>query len=176
MLLRSLLRSAATAGGVAAARGENPITAFIIPTETKSRTYAKAAGGKAKTTTKGKGKVKETRAGPAADDAAESASLDDINAEFELPTDPLPPTYDPLLDVGPEGRPLFSCVDSFSRVSYRDAPIYVDFRFLGFWDREISLWLVGWLVGLFACGDVMRLVFSVWRSGRRCFRKGFRQG
>ncbi|XP_039140752.1 uncharacterized protein LOC120277940 [Dioscorea cayenensis subsp. rotundata] len=127
MLLRSLLRSAATAGGVAAARGENPITAFIIPTETKSRTYAKAAGGKAKTTTKGKGKVKETRAGPAADDAAESASLDDINAEFELPTDPLPPTYDPLLDVGPEGRPLFSCVDSFSRVSYRDAPIYVDF-------------------------------------------------
>ncbi|KAJ0982743.1 hypothetical protein J5N97_010998 [Dioscorea zingiberensis] len=126
MLLRSLLRSAATAGGAVAERVRSPIAALIVPTDTTSRTFAKAAGGKAKTTTKGKVKVKDSRSGPA-DDAAESSSMDNINAEFELATDPLPVVYDPLLDVGPGGRPLFSRVDSLSRISHRDAPTYVDF-------------------------------------------------
>uniref|UniRef100_A0A0D3GNF9 Small ribosomal subunit protein mS29 n=1 Tax=Oryza barthii TaxID=65489 RepID=A0A0D3GNF9_9ORYZ len=39
----------------------------------------------------------------------------------------MPPTYDPALDVGPGGRPLFAFTDTFASFSRRDANAYVDF-------------------------------------------------
>ncbi|OAY70793.1 28S ribosomal protein S29, mitochondrial [Ananas comosus] len=141
MLLRSLLRSAAASSGGAAAaaatRSPFPrVSDLLYPGgAAASRTYAKAkAKAKAKTTA-GKGKVRakdpravagDSAAAAAGPDAAPSAD-DDLNVEFELPTDPLPVSYDPSLDVGPGGRPLFSFSKTFSPFSHRDARVYVDF-------------------------------------------------
>uniref|UniRef100_A0A452YGB9 Small ribosomal subunit protein mS29 n=1 Tax=Aegilops tauschii subsp. strangulata TaxID=200361 RepID=A0A452YGB9_AEGTS len=59
--------------------------------------------------------------------AASAGGADEIDAEFEMPTDPLPPTYDPALDVGPGGRPLFAFTDTFASFSHRGVNAYVDF-------------------------------------------------
>ncbi|XP_072952437.1 uncharacterized protein [Typha angustifolia] len=132
MLLRSVLRSAATAGGAGGAT-RNPFSPLsdLLPGAGAgaTRSYAKA---KTKATTnKGKVRAKDPR-GVAADDSsagadATSSAGDDLNVEFELPTDPLPVTYDPALDLGPEGRPLFAITKTFSSFTHKDACTYVDF-------------------------------------------------
>ncbi|XP_008795783.2 LOW QUALITY PROTEIN: 28S ribosomal protein S29, mitochondrial [Phoenix dactylifera] len=133
MLLQSLLRSTAAASTAARTRNLSSLRSNLLaPTAVAaaavlSRPYSKA---KTKTTTKGKVRGKDPR-GVSADDAtrpedASSAADDDLNVEFELPTDPLPVTYDPALDVGPGGRPLFSFTKSFSSLGRKDACTYVD--------------------------------------------------
>uniref|UniRef100_A0A0E0E8W8 Small ribosomal subunit protein mS29 n=1 Tax=Oryza meridionalis TaxID=40149 RepID=A0A0E0E8W8_9ORYZ len=101
--------------------------------------YAKAKGGgkpAGATSNRGKVRAKDPR-GVASEEGAAGefegggggagGGGDDLDVEFELPTDPLPPTYDPALDVGPGGRPLFAFTDTFASFSRRDANAYVDF-------------------------------------------------
>ncbi|XP_040382413.1 uncharacterized protein LOC102719882 [Oryza brachyantha] len=142
MLLRSLLRrgsAAATAvGGVGtratAARVADP-PAALASLLLASRSYAKAKGGgkpAGAATNRGKVRAKDPRGvasdeGAAGDFEGGGAGADDLDVEFELPTDPLPPTYDPALDVGPGGRPLFAFTDTFASFSHRNANAYVDF-------------------------------------------------
>ena len=100
--------------------------------------YAKAKGGgkpAASTSNRGKIRVKDPK-GVASEDAsasgessASAGGADEIDAEFEMATDPLPPTYDPALDVGPGGRPLFAFTDTFASFSHRGANAYVDFTY-----------------------------------------------
>ncbi|PKA57420.1 hypothetical protein AXF42_Ash013608 [Apostasia shenzhenica] len=120
-MLRSFLRS----GGAAALR-HRLSSVLPHPPETLSgvsRSYARA-----KTPTKGgKVRAKDPRAAAGHAPAGESSSTDDIKAEFDLPTDPLPVTYDPALDVGPGGRPLFTITDSFSPLTRKQFNTYVDF-------------------------------------------------
>ncbi|RLN35492.1 hypothetical protein C2845_PM03G23630 [Panicum miliaceum] len=101
-----------------------------------SRSYAKAKGGGklASSTTSNRGKVRaKDPCGVAAADDADGDEFtargggDELDAEFELPLDPLPPTYDPALDVGPGGRPLFAFADTFGSFAHRNANVYVDF-------------------------------------------------
>lgn len=137
MLLRPLLRRAAAAassgGGRAATLPDPP--AALASLLLASRSYAKVKGGgkpASSTTNRGKVRVKEPRGGASAEDAdgdefSAGAGGDDLDAEFELPTDPLPPTYDPALDVGPGGRPLFAFTDTFGSFAHRNANVYVDF-------------------------------------------------
>ncbi|KAL6595137.1 hypothetical protein ACP70R_048240 [Stipagrostis hirtigluma subsp. patula] len=142
MLLRSLLRrgaaaaAAASSGGARAASCHDPPSA-LASLLLASRSYAKAKGGgkpAASTSNRGKVRAKDQRGVASADDAAGDdfsagggGGGDDLDAEFELPTDPLPPTYDPALDVGPGGRPLFAFTDTFGSFAHRDANVYVDF-------------------------------------------------
>ena len=85
-------------------------------------------------TNRGKVHAKDPH-GVASEDAAagdftsSAGGGDDLDAELELPTDPLPPTYDPALDVGPGGRPLFAFTDTFVSFCHRDASAYVDFTY-----------------------------------------------
>uniref|UniRef100_A0A452YGI4 Small ribosomal subunit protein mS29 n=1 Tax=Aegilops tauschii subsp. strangulata TaxID=200361 RepID=A0A452YGI4_AEGTS len=101
-----------------------------------SRSYAKAKGGgkpAASTSNRGKVRVKDPKgvasedASASGESAASAGGADEIDAEFEMPTDPLPPTYDPALDVGPGGRPLFAFTDTFASFSHRGVNAYVDF-------------------------------------------------
>ncbi|TVU17939.1 hypothetical protein EJB05_34001 [Eragrostis curvula] len=141
MLLRSLLRRGAAAVA-AAGSGGVPLTARPDPPASlaslllASRSYAKAKGGAkpaSSTSNRGKVRAKDPRGVASADDAAGDfaggggVEDDGIDDEFELPTDPLPPTYDPALDVGPGGRPLFAFTDTFGTFHHRDANVYVDF-------------------------------------------------
>ncbi|KAL6845691.1 hypothetical protein ACP4OV_024514 [Aristida adscensionis] len=147
MLLRSLLRRGAAAAAAASSGGgarfaapcQDPPSA-IASLLVASRSYAKVKGGAkpaAATSNRGKVRAKDPRGGASADDAAgedfsaggggAGGADDGIDAEFELPTDPLPPTYDPALDVGPGGRPLFAFTDTFGSFAHRDANVYVDF-------------------------------------------------
>ncbi|WOL18026.1 hypothetical protein Cni_G26819 [Canna indica] len=124
-MLRSILRSSAAA---AAARASS-IFPDLPSTAAASRNYSKAKT-KTTTTNKGKVRVKDPRA-VSADDASarteDSSSVsDDIDTEFELPKDPLPPTYDPALDVGPGGRPLFTITKSFAPLTRKESHTYVD--------------------------------------------------
>ncbi|KAK3126653.1 hypothetical protein QOZ80_7AG0560040 [Eleusine coracana subsp. coracana] len=139
MLLRPLLRrgAAATAANVAAGSGGVlPTARPKPPASLASRSYAKAKGGgkpAGSTSNRGKVRAKDPRGVASADDAAGEfaggggVEVDGIDDEFELPTDPLPPTYDPALDVGPGGRPLFAFTDTFGTFHHRDANVYVDF-------------------------------------------------
>ncbi|GJN24852.1 hypothetical protein PR202_gb12620 [Eleusine coracana subsp. coracana] len=143
MLLRPLLRRGAAAAANAAAgsggvlptaRPEPP--ASLASLLLASRSYAKAKGGgkpAGSTSNRGKVRAKDPRGVASAEDAAGEfaggggVEDDGIDDEFELPTDPLPPTYDPALDVGPGGRPLFAFTDTFGTFHHRDANVYVDF-------------------------------------------------
>ncbi|EER98173.1 hypothetical protein BDA96_02G072600 [Sorghum bicolor] len=142
MLLRPLLRrGAAAAAAAAVSSGGARATALPDPPAAlaslllASRSYAKAKGGgkpASSTSNRGKVRAKDPRGVASADDAAGAdfsagGAGDDIDTEFELPTDPLPPTYDPALDVGPGGRPLFAFTDTFGSFAHRDANVYVDF-------------------------------------------------
>jgi len=142
MLLRPLLRrGAAAAAAAAVSSGGARATALPDPPAAlaslllASRSYAKAKGGgkpASSTSNRGKVRAKEPRGVASADDAAGAdfsagGGGDDIDTEFELPTDPLPPTYDPALDVSPGGRPLFAFTDTFGSFAHRDANVYVDF-------------------------------------------------
>ncbi|XP_020586539.1 28S ribosomal protein S29, mitochondrial [Phalaenopsis equestris] len=124
-MLGSFIRPAGAA--VAAIRRSSsllppPPTIFAVA----SRTYARAKTPKA-TSKKGKVMVKGPRTGGGDEAAVDSSSTEDMNASFELPTDPLPFTYDPALDVGPGGRPLFSVTESFNPLTRKQANTYVDF-------------------------------------------------
>lgn len=149
MLLRTLRRGAAAAansvagsGGVItpAARPDPP--ASLASLLLASRSYAKAKGGAkpaaAATSNRGKVRAKDPRGVASADDAAGEfaggggVEDDGIDDEFELPTDPLPPTYDPALDVGPGGRPLFAFTDTFGTFHHRNSNVYVDFTYAAF--------------------------------------------
>jgi len=136
MLLRPLLRRAAAASsGDARATALPDPPAALASLLLASRSYAKAKGGgkpAASTSNRGKVRAKDPRGGASADDAdgdefAAGGGGDELDAEFELPTDPLPPTYDPALDVGPGGRPLFAFTDTFGSFAHRNANVYVDF-------------------------------------------------
>ncbi|OEL25729.1 hypothetical protein BAE44_0013252 [Dichanthelium oligosanthes] len=140
MLLRPLLRRAAAAAGAPSGGG---VRATALPDPPPalaslllaSRSYAKAKGGgkpASSTSNRGKVRAKDPRGVASAEDADgdESSAAgggEDLDAEFEMPTDPLPPTYDPALDVGPGGRPLFAFTDTFGTFAHRDANVYVDF-------------------------------------------------
>jgi small subunit ribosomal protein S29 len=141
MFLRSLLRrgAAAAAGGVRAPAARLDPPASLPSLLLASRSYAKAKGGgkpAASTSNRGKIRVKDPK-GVASEDAsaasgessASAGGADELDAEFEMPTDPLPPTYDPALDVGPGGRPLFAFTDTFASFSHRGANAYVDFSY-----------------------------------------------
>lgn len=125
MTIRSLLRSLSTSSALTSLR--NP------PSLSSSRAYAaKAKGGsKAGTPSKAKARAKDTRGAAADEDPSPefSSSIDLLNADFEIPTTPLPVKYDQELDVGPAGRPLFAFTNTFSSFSHKDASTYVDFRF-----------------------------------------------
>lgn len=82
---------------------------------------------------------------------------DDLDVEFELPTDPLPPTYDTALDVGPGGRPLFAFTDTFASFSRRDANAYVDFTYAPLLFSLAATVTIG-----FECGDARVLVSIYW--------------
>jgi small subunit ribosomal protein S29 len=142
MLLRPLLRRAAAASAVAGSGGVLPTArpdppASLASLLLASRSYAKAKGGgkpAGSTSNRGKVRAKDPRGVASADDAAgEFASGvedDGIDDEFELPTDPLPPTYNPALDVGPGGRPLFAFTDTFGTFHHRNSNVYVDFTYV----------------------------------------------
>lgn len=176
MLLRSVLRSAA----FAAAEIRKPSSLLFYPignttaasAAVLSRSYSKA---KTKTTTKGKVRVKGPR-GVSTDDAArpdEASSIDDdLNVEFELPTDPLPVTYDPALDVGPRGRPLFSFTKSFSSLSCKDACTYVDFRCI-LPPAPILSEVKIFTLNRHLIGSSFLLA---WMSGKRCCLRDCRRG
>lgn len=72
--------------------------------------------------------VKGPRSGGGDEAAGDSSFTEDMSSSFELPTDPLSFTYDPALDVGPGGRPLFSITGSFNPLTRKQANTYVDFR------------------------------------------------
>ncbi|MQL98882.1 hypothetical protein Taro_031598 [Colocasia esculenta] len=132
-MLRSLLARAARAAS-SYGRGSRSPSALLVPAATGLAShYSSKAKGNAVPAKKpgatGGGKMKG-RKGPTyakVDDMAASApSADD--AEFELPTDPLPvPPFDPALDVRPGGRPLFCRKDSLSELTHKDACTYLDF-------------------------------------------------
>ena len=133
-MLRSVLRSSSAAAAAAGARGSSLFSDLLFP-PASSRAYAKAktkaktkTKTKTKTTTKGKNSrsVSADESAASVDDA--SHAFDGIDIEFERPTDPLPPTYDPALDVGPGGRPLFAFTKSLAPLSRKEACSYVDFR------------------------------------------------
>ncbi|KAI5016553.1 uncharacterized protein LOC123431389 [Hordeum vulgare subsp. vulgare] len=139
MLLRPLLRrgaAAVSAGGLRAPAVRPDPPACLASLLLASRSYAKAKGGgkpAASTSNRGKVRVKDPKgvasedASASGESAASAGGADEIDAEFEMPTDPLPPTYDPALDVGPGGRPLFAFTDTFASFSHRGANAYVDF-------------------------------------------------
>ncbi|KAG6519466.1 uncharacterized protein LOC121967613 isoform X1 [Zingiber officinale] len=124
-MLRSLLRPAAAAAAVG--NRASILLPDLLSASASSRSYS----AKKKTTDKGKARVKNPRAESTDDtDArAEDAShiSDGIDDEYELPKDPLPPSYDPALDVGPGGRPLFTMTNSFASLGRKEACTYVDF-------------------------------------------------
>uniref|UniRef100_A0A0E0LIA2 Small ribosomal subunit protein mS29 n=1 Tax=Oryza punctata TaxID=4537 RepID=A0A0E0LIA2_ORYPU len=140
MLLRSLLRRATAASTAVAAGGvggRSDPPAAVASLLIASRSYAKPKGGgkpAGATANRGKVRAKDPR-GVASEEGAAgefeggggAGGGEDLDVEFELPTDPLPPTYDPALDVGPGGRPLFAFTDTFASFSHRDANAYVDF-------------------------------------------------
>jgi small subunit ribosomal protein S29 len=157
MLLRPLLRRAAAASAVAGSGGVLPTArpdppASLASLLLASRSYAKAKGGgkpAGSTSNRGKVRAKDPRGVASADDAAgEFASGvedDGIDDEFELPTDPLPPTYNPVLDVGPGGRPLFAFTDTFGTFHHRNSNVYVDFSYVAFLiSRSLSPISVGY--------------------------------
>uniref|UniRef100_A0A0D9WWM8 Small ribosomal subunit protein mS29 n=1 Tax=Leersia perrieri TaxID=77586 RepID=A0A0D9WWM8_9ORYZ len=138
MLLRSLLRRGAAAAATATAGTRSDPPAALASLLVATRSYAKAKGGgggkpAGATTNRGKIKAKGPRGvaseegGDFESSAGSGGAGDDIDEVFELATDPLPPTYDPALDVGPGGRPLFAFTDTFASFSHRDANAYVDF-------------------------------------------------
>ena len=140
MLLRPLLRRGAAAAAAVSSGGARATAlpdppAALASLLLASRSYAKAKGGgkpASSTSNRGKVRAKDPRGVASAGDAAGAdfsagGGGDDIDTEFELPTDPLPPTYDPALDVGPGGRPLFAFTDTFGSFAHRDANVYVDF-------------------------------------------------
>lgn len=141
MLLRPLLRrgaAAVSAGGVRAPAARPDPPASLASLLLASRSYAKAKGGgkpAASTSNRGKVRVKDPKgvasedASASGESAASAGGADEIDGEFEMPTDPLPPTYDPALDVGPGGRPLFAFTDTFASFSHRGANAYVDFTY-----------------------------------------------
>ncbi|KAG0451367.1 hypothetical protein HPP92_026488 [Vanilla planifolia] len=123
-MIGSFLRTA----GAAVVRRQRRFSLLPPPPATtadSSRSYARAKTPKV-TTKAGKVRLKGPRAGGTEEAAGEASSAEDVNAAFELPTDPLPVTYDPALDVGPGGRPLFSFTDSFSPLTRKQANTYVD--------------------------------------------------
>ncbi|CAL9202254.1 unnamed protein product [Musa hybrid cultivar] len=131
-MLRSVLRSS-SAAAAAGGRGSSLFSDLLFP-PASSRAYAKAktkaktkTKTKTKTTTKGKNSrsVSADESAASVDDA--SHAFDGIDIEFERQTDPLPPTYDPALDVGPGGRPLFAFTKSLAPLSRKEACSYVDF-------------------------------------------------
>jgi small subunit ribosomal protein S29 len=138
MFLRSLLRRGAAGGGIRAPAARLDPPASLASLLLASRSYAKAKGGgkpAASTSNRGKIRVKDPK-GVASEDAsasgessASTGGADELDAEFEMPTDPLPPSYDPALDVGPGGRPLFAFTDTFASFSHRGANAYVDFTY-----------------------------------------------
>ncbi|RWW78160.1 hypothetical protein BHE74_00013631 [Ensete ventricosum] len=130
-MLRSVLRSSTAA---AVGRASSLLPDLLFPAAS-SRAYARA---KTKTKTKTKAKTQTTTKGKksrsvSSDESAArpddaSNAFDGIDIEFERPTDPLPPTYDPALDVGPGGRPLFAFTKSFASLTRKEPTSYVDFR------------------------------------------------
>lgn len=179
MLLRSLLRRAAVAatataagGGVGvgarATTGRADPPAALASLLVASRSYAKAKGGgkpAGATSNRGKVRAKDPR-GVASEEGAAgefegggggAGGGDDLDVEFELPTDPLPPTYDPALDVGPGGRPLFAFTDTFASFSRRDANAYVDFTYAPLLFSLAATVTIG-----FECGDARVLVSIYW--------------
>jgi small subunit ribosomal protein S29 len=134
-MIRSLFRSLSTSGAVSGAGAGSGAASLRNPFSlSSSRAYAaKGKGGsKVSAPIKGKARAKDTRGTTADEDpsAEFSSSIDLLNANFEIPTSPLPVTYDKELDVGPGGRPLFSFTKTFSSFSHGDPCTYVDFRFL----------------------------------------------
>lgn len=128
-MLRSLLRSSsAAAASVAVGNRASIFLPNLLPASASSRSYS----AKNKTANKGKARVKNPRAESIdeTDARGEDAShiSDGIDDEYERPKDPLPPSYDPALDVGPGGRPLFTMTNSFASLSRKEACTYVDFR------------------------------------------------
>jgi small subunit ribosomal protein S29 len=129
-MIRSLLRSLSTSGaGAGAGCGVTSLRNALSLSSSRAYAAKGKGGSKASAPSKGKARTKDTR-GTAADEeppADFASSIDLLNANFEIPTSPLPVVYDKELDVGPDGRPLFAFTKTFSSFSHTDACAYVDF-------------------------------------------------
>ncbi|KAK8919043.1 hypothetical protein KSP39_PZI021534 [Platanthera zijinensis] len=124
-MIGSFLRSAGTAV-VSQCRRSSLLPPPPALLAAATRSYAKAKTPKT-TLNRGKIKIMGPRKGGGADIPGESFSPEDASTSFELPTDPLPFTYDPALDVGPGGRPLFSVTQSLAPLTRKQSNTYVDF-------------------------------------------------
>lgn len=129
-MLRSILRAAAAAASRHQPYNRNP-SPILSFTSNYSAKATKSAVKKAPKKGKSKGDGKATddpSASAAASDDLDAALFDDKSRARRLAAE----ENDHSLDVGPNGRPLFTSASSLSQLTRKDAGTYFKFKYVCF--------------------------------------------